>query len=271
MLAFYPADWSPVCGDQMALYSAPARNSTDRRGRARISVDGVWCHAAFAADRKLHLTLASDFEPKGEWPAPMACTSDEGGLRPSALRHRRRGHDPVELRLPGRHKPRRRRNSRPRSTPSRRQPWGKQHDNRALSFPRPSRTTLGPADTAGDVVEYGDFECPYCGEAYPILKAGQAASWKADAVRIPQFPDRRHASACRARGGSRRGGGEVAAEVLDMHDLMFEHQRHLDDASLANYAAQAGIDPAGVNWGLADREIRRHRCAPRLSAACGAA
>ncbi|HEX6852217.1 MAG TPA: redoxin domain-containing protein [Candidatus Polarisedimenticolaceae bacterium] len=67
VLAFYPADWSPVCGDQMALYNEL------RREFARfdawllgISVDGVWCHAAFAADRKLHFPLLSDFHPKGE-------------------------------------------------------------------------------------------------------------------------------------------------------------------------------------------------------------
>jgi peroxiredoxin len=67
ILAFYPADWSPVCGDQMALYNELreefARFDAWLLG---ISVDGVWCHAAFAADRKLHFPLLSDFEPKGE-------------------------------------------------------------------------------------------------------------------------------------------------------------------------------------------------------------
>ena len=67
VLAFYPADWSPVCGDQMALYNELreefARFDAWLLG---ISVDGVWCHAAFAADRKLHFPLLADFEPKGE-------------------------------------------------------------------------------------------------------------------------------------------------------------------------------------------------------------
>jgi peroxiredoxin len=67
VLAFYPADWSPVCGDQMALYSA-LRSEWDRLGTEviGISVDGSWCHAAFADIRKLKLTLLADFEPKGE-------------------------------------------------------------------------------------------------------------------------------------------------------------------------------------------------------------
>lgn len=67
VLAFYPADWSPVCGDQMALYNELL--SEFRRFHATvigISVDGPWCHAAFALDRKLHFPLLADFEPKGE-------------------------------------------------------------------------------------------------------------------------------------------------------------------------------------------------------------
>jgi peroxiredoxin len=67
ILAFYPADWSPVCGDQMALYNEVLPEF--RRFNAEllgISVDGVWCHKAFAQDRKLHFPLLADFEPKGE-------------------------------------------------------------------------------------------------------------------------------------------------------------------------------------------------------------
>ena len=67
ILAFYPADWSPVCGDQMSLYNEILpefrKHGAELLG---ISVDGVWCHAAFAKDRKLHFPLLSDFEPKGE-------------------------------------------------------------------------------------------------------------------------------------------------------------------------------------------------------------
>lgn len=66
ILAFYPADWSPVCGDQMSLYNQVLPEF--RRLGAElvgISVDGVWCHEAFAKDRHLHFPLLSDFEPKG--------------------------------------------------------------------------------------------------------------------------------------------------------------------------------------------------------------
>src|SRR5260221_23534 len=66
ILAFYPADWSPVCGDQMALYQAvlPEFKRFDAE-LIGISVDGVWCHIAFAHDRKLQFPLLADFEPKG--------------------------------------------------------------------------------------------------------------------------------------------------------------------------------------------------------------
>jgi peroxiredoxin len=66
VLAFYPADWSPVCGDQMALYNEilPEFHKLDAEVLG-ISVDGVWCHEAFARDRRLHFPLLADFEPKG--------------------------------------------------------------------------------------------------------------------------------------------------------------------------------------------------------------
>lgn len=66
ILAFYPADWSPVCGDQMALYNEvlPEFQGHDAE-LLGISVDGVWCHRAFAQQRKLHFPLLADFEPKG--------------------------------------------------------------------------------------------------------------------------------------------------------------------------------------------------------------
>ncbi|MGA2960877.1 MAG: redoxin domain-containing protein [Candidatus Korobacteraceae bacterium] len=66
ILAFYPADWSPVCGDQMALYNEVLpefqKFGAELMG---LSVDGVWCHHAFAEARRLRFPLLADFEPKG--------------------------------------------------------------------------------------------------------------------------------------------------------------------------------------------------------------
>ena len=67
VLAFYPADWSPVCTDQMVLYQElmPEFQKYDAQILG-ISVDGVWCHLAFAKHRNIHYPLLADFEPKGE-------------------------------------------------------------------------------------------------------------------------------------------------------------------------------------------------------------
>jgi peroxiredoxin len=67
ILAFYPADWSPVCSDQMGLYQAvlPEFERFDAE-LLGVSVDGVWSHLAFAQDRHLRFPLLADFEPKGD-------------------------------------------------------------------------------------------------------------------------------------------------------------------------------------------------------------
>jgi peroxiredoxin len=67
VLVFYPADWSPVCGDQIGLYNEMLSEFQELGAEIiGISVDGTWCHAAFSRDRKLHFPLLADFEPKGE-------------------------------------------------------------------------------------------------------------------------------------------------------------------------------------------------------------
>jgi len=66
VLAFYPADWSPVCGDQVTLYNEVLPEFERYGARlVGISVDGMWCHRAFAESRKLRYPLLADFEPKG--------------------------------------------------------------------------------------------------------------------------------------------------------------------------------------------------------------
>lgn len=66
ILAFYPADWSPVCSDQMALYNETRQFFHKKNAEVLgISVDSKWCHLAFSQDRKLHFPLLADFEPKG--------------------------------------------------------------------------------------------------------------------------------------------------------------------------------------------------------------
>lgn len=66
VLAFYPADWSPVCGDQLSFYNEilPLLEPYDAQ-LVGISVDSTWCHTAYGEERGLDFPLLADFEPKG--------------------------------------------------------------------------------------------------------------------------------------------------------------------------------------------------------------
>ena len=86
ILAFYPADWSPVCSDQMALYNEMLKyfNKYDATILG-ISVDSKWCHLAFSESRKLHFPLLADFEPKGEVSKLYGVYNEEEGECERAL------------------------------------------------------------------------------------------------------------------------------------------------------------------------------------------
>jgi peroxiredoxin len=86
VLVFYPADWSPVCGDQVSLYnellSEFGRYDAQIIG---ISVDGAWCHTAFSKDRQLRFPLLADFEPKGDVARRYGVYNTQGGVSERAL------------------------------------------------------------------------------------------------------------------------------------------------------------------------------------------
>jgi len=86
ILAFYPADWSPVCSDQLALYNEVLPEFTRSNAQLLgISVDGVWCHTAYAQHRNLHFPLLADFEPKGAVARDYGVYRDSDGLCERAL------------------------------------------------------------------------------------------------------------------------------------------------------------------------------------------
>jgi peroxiredoxin len=86
VLVFYPADWSPVCGDQLALYTE-LQDEFARLGAQvlGISVDGPWCHAAFRSARKYAMPLLADFEPKGAVARSYGVYSESTGTAERAL------------------------------------------------------------------------------------------------------------------------------------------------------------------------------------------
>jgi peroxiredoxin len=86
IMAFYPADWSPVCTDQMALYNEILPLFHEYGAEiVGISVDGAWCHAAFAQHRNLHFPLLADFEPKGEVAKQYGAYEHRDGVAKRAL------------------------------------------------------------------------------------------------------------------------------------------------------------------------------------------
>ena len=86
ILAFYPADWSPVCSDQMALYNETLKYFSKHDAMLLgISVDSKWCHLAFSQSRSLHFPLLADFEPKGEVSKKYGVYDEEEGECKRAL------------------------------------------------------------------------------------------------------------------------------------------------------------------------------------------
>jgi peroxiredoxin len=86
ILAFYPADWSPVCSDQMGVYNELLDEFRKYDAQLLgISVDGVWCHLAFAGHRKLRFPLLADFEPKGGIARTFGAYAEDEGVCERAL------------------------------------------------------------------------------------------------------------------------------------------------------------------------------------------
>lgn len=86
ILAFYPADFSPVCGDQLVLYNEILPEFRAYGAElVGISVDGTWCHKAFAEARNLRFPLLADFEPKGEVARSYGVYRAEAGTSERAL------------------------------------------------------------------------------------------------------------------------------------------------------------------------------------------
>jgi peroxiredoxin len=86
VLAFYPADWSPVCTDQLSLYAEVMPEFKKYNAELlAVSVDNIWSHLAFAKDRKLNFPVLSDFEPKGSISRKYGAFNEKSGESLRAL------------------------------------------------------------------------------------------------------------------------------------------------------------------------------------------
>jgi protein-disulfide isomerase len=101
----------------------------------------------------------------------------------------------------------------------------------------------GPTSAPVTLIEYGDYECPYCGQAYPIIKEVQRHLGNKLRFVFRNFPlTEIHPHAQHAAEAA-----EAAAEqnkFWEMHDYIYEHQQALDDENLEKYAAKLGLDLA---------------------------
>jgi formate-nitrite transporter family protein len=120
---------------------------------------------------------------------------------------------------------------------------------------------LGPADAPVTLVEYGDFECPFCGMAFPDLK--EIRSRLGDRLRFVyrHFPRPEHPHAKRAAEAAECAAAQGEDRFWAMHDMLFEHQDALEDEHLVEYANKIGLSMQRFN-----REFTDHQHLERVQA-----
>jgi protein-disulfide isomerase len=118
----------------------------------------------------------------------------------------------------------------------------------------------GSANAAVTLLQYGDFECPYCGAAYPIVKDVQARMGKRLRFVFRNFPiTTSHAHAERAAEAAEAAAAQD--RFWEMHDLLYENQAHLEDEDLRRYAEQLELDLDAF-----ERDLAEHVHADRVHA-----
>jgi protein-disulfide isomerase len=112
---------------------------------------------------------------------------------------------------------------------------------------------LGPPDAPVTLVEYGDFECPFCGLAYRDLKEIRAQLGDRMRLIYRHFPRPEHPHARHAAEAAECAGVQGSDRFWAMHDVLFEHQQALEDHHLIEYAGTIGLDVERFN-----REFSQH-------------
>jgi len=108
----------------------------------------------------------------------------------------------------------------------------------------------GNPDAPLTLVEYGDYECPFCGAAYPIVKQVRQRLGDQLCFVFRNFPlTQLHPHAQHAAEAAESAGGQ--GKFWEMHDMLFEHQRALDDLHLVQNATAIGLDVARFEMDMA--------------------
>jgi len=113
-----------------------------------------------------------------------------------------------------------------------------------LTRPDPKRDHVqGPIEAPIALLEYGDFECPVCGEVYPVIKAIQERLGDDLCFAYRNFPlTNVHPHAEQAAEAAEAAGAQ--GRFWEMHDMLFENQDALEDDDLVRYAEALGLDAA---------------------------
>jgi protein-disulfide isomerase len=112
----------------------------------------------------------------------------------------------------------------------------------------------GDPDAACTLVEYGDYQCPSCGHAYPIVKRVQRHFGKRLLFVFRNFPlTEMHPYAEPA--AETAEFADAQHKFWEMHDLLYENQDRLDDALLFQLAEQLQLDPEKLRQALASKEF----------------
>ena len=132
-------------------------------------------------------------------------------------------------------------------------------DSPVLTVPVSERDHVrGPATTPLTLLEYGDYECPFCGAAHPIVKQVERLLEGDLRFAYRHFPLRQiHPHAYQAAEAAEAAGAQ--GRFWEMHDLLFEHQDRLDTPDLITYAKELGLDLARFG-----HDLETHTHAPRL-------
>ena len=117
--------------------------------------------------------------------------------------------------------------------------------------------SAGPGDAPITLVEYGDYECPYCGMAYPIVKNLQRRLGDQLRFVFRNFPLKEsHPHAEHAAEAAESAAAQ--GKFWEMHDIIFEHQDALEDEDLQAYAEAIGVDPTRVAQDLINGTYVKH-------------
>jgi len=126
-------------------------------------------------------------------------------------------------------------------------------DRGRLTLPVSDRDhAQGPSTAPVTLVEYGDYECPYCGAAYPIVKRLQERLGDRLRFVFRNFPlTTVHPHAEHAAEAAEAAGAQ--GRFWEMHDYLYEHQLALTDQDLYEYAIALGFDVEQFNREMAEQ------------------